>query len=160
MNDDEPSTWTFTTTGTIGAPVAQVWEIVGDFAGLELWHPRIRSCVADGSAIGSHRTVDLGDRVAVERLDELDHSRHLIAYSVVEGAPLTVGVSGRIRLESAARDTTSVEWLTTIPNRPGSHDLVARLKAYYPSRVEDIRATVARQQAAPTDDAPPKTGME
>ena len=80
-----------------------------------------------------------------ERLDELDDDRHLIAYSVVEGTPLTVGVSGRIRLESAAHDITSVEWLTTVPNRAGSEDLVSRLKTYYLSRVEDLCAAVAGQ---------------
>lgn len=90
---------------------------MGDFAGLEAWHPPISSCVADGSAIGPCRTVDLGDRVAVERLDELDDGRHLIAYSVVDGSPLTIGVSGRIQLQPAAHDVISVEWLTTIPNR-------------------------------------------
>jgi len=146
--------WTFITTGTVRAPIDQVWAILGDFAGLEAWHPRIRSCVADGSTIGSCRSVDLGDRVAVERLDELDVGRHLIAYSVVTGSPLTVGVSGRIRLEPAAPDTTSVEWVTTVPNRPGSGDLVARLKTYYMSRVDDLRAAVARRQAARTDDRP------
>ena len=137
--------WTFFTTGTVRAPIEQVWAIVGDFTCLEAWHPRIRSCVANGSAVGSRRTVDLGDRVAVERLDELDDDRHLIAYSVVEGTPLTVGVSGRIRLESAAHDITSVEWLTTVPNRAGSEDLVSRLKAYYMSRVDDLcAARIAR----------------
>jgi hypothetical protein len=115
-----------------------VWAIVGDFTALQVWHPRIRSCVADGSAVGSRRTVDLGDRVAVERLDELDDDRHVIAYSVVEGMPLTIGVTGRIRLESAAPDITSVEWLTTVPNRASSKDLVSRLKTYYMSRVEDL----------------------
>lgn len=143
--DDLGPPWTFVTTGTVRAPIDRVWAIVGDFAGLELWHPRIGSCVADGSAIGSCRTVDLGDRVAVERLDELDDGRHLIAYSVVEGLPLTVGVSGRIRLHPAAHDVTSVEWLTSIPNRPGSADLVARLKTYYASRVDDLCAAVAAQ---------------
>jgi len=135
--------WTFITTGTVRAPIEQVWAIVGDFAGLEAWHPRIRSCVANGSAVGSRRTVDLGDRVAVERLDELDDDRHLIAYSVVEGAPLTVGVAGRIQLGSVGHDTTSVEWLTAVPNRSGSKDLVSRLKTYYKSRVDDLRAAVA-----------------
>jgi uncharacterized membrane protein len=135
--------WTFFTTGTVRAPIEQVWAIVGDFACLEAWHPRIRSCVANGSMVGSRRTVDLGDRVAVERLDELDDDRHLIAYSVVEGAPLTVGVSGRIRLEPVVHDVTSVEWLTTVPNRPGSKNLVSRLKTYYRSRVDDLSAAVA-----------------
>lgn len=137
--------WTFFTTGTVHAPIEQVWGIVGDFACLETWHPRIRSCVANGSSVGSRRTVDLGDRVAVERLDELDEDRHIIAYSVVEGAPLTVGVSGRIRLEPAAHEITSVEWLTTVPNRAGSEDLVPRLKAYYLSRVDDLCAAFAGQ---------------
>jgi uncharacterized protein YndB with AHSA1/START domain len=144
--------WTFITTGTVRAPIDRVWAIVGDFAGLEAWHPRIRSCEADGSTIGSYRSVDLGDRVAVERLDDLDVGRHLIAYSVVEGSPLTVGVSGRIRLEPSAHDTTSVEWVTTVPNRPGSGDLVARLKAYYVSRVDDLRAAVMLRLAAQNDD--------
>lgn len=143
--------WAFITTGTVRAPIDQVWAIVGDFAGLEAWHPRICSCVANGSAVGSCRRVDLGDRVAVERLDELDDGRYLIAYSVVEGTPLTVGVSGRIRLQSSAHDITSVEWLTTVPNRPGSADLVTRLKTYYVSRVDDLCAAVAGRHAAQTD---------
>ena len=150
--------WTFFTTGTVRAPIEQVWAIVGDFAFLDAWHPRIRSCVANGSAVGSRRTVDLGDRVAVERLDELDDDRHLIAYSVVEGAPLTVGVSGRIRLKSAANDATSVEWLTTVPNRAGSEDLVSRLKTYYMSRVDDLCAAIAGQCAAQTNNEPQDRG--
>jgi len=36
-----------------------------------------------------------------------------------------------------------VEWLTAVPNRSGSKDLVSRLKTYYKSRVDDLRAAVA-----------------
>lgn len=146
--------WTFATTGTVDAPIGQVWAIVGNFAELAAWHPRIISCEVDGSGIGALRTVDLGDRVAVERLDVLDDAQHVIEYSVVKGKPLTVGVSGRIKLGVAADDVTAVEWLTTIPNRPGSAELVPAMMSYYASRVEDIRAAVARQRAAQSQPRP------
>ncbi|MGW6336727.1 SRPBCC family protein [Nocardia rhamnosiphila] len=136
----------FTTRGTVDAPVDRLWAIVGDFAGVMKWHPTMNACVVDGSGVGARRTVELGGRKVVERLDERDDERHIIAYSIVMGRPLSVGVSGRISLAAVSDGETSVEWVTTIPNRPGADELAAELAAYYKTRIENMREAVAPQR--------------
>jgi len=133
----------FTTTGTLAAPIERVWRLVGDFAGIMAWHPAITRCETEGSGVGALRTLRLGDREVVERLDERDDVSHVIQYSVVVGRPQTIGLTGRIQLERTADGKTGVSWLTTVPDLPGAAELVDGFRMYYAGRVENLRDAVS-----------------
>jgi hypothetical protein len=132
-----------TTTGTLAAPIERVWDLVGDFAGIMAWHPSVTRCEAEGSGVGALRTLQLGDREVVERLDERDVASHVIQYSVVSGRPQTIGLTGRIQLERTTDRETAVSWLTTVPDLPGAAELVDGLRTYYAGRVENLRDAVS-----------------
>jgi hypothetical protein len=72
------------TTADIDAPLDAVWSLISDFAGLKRWHPLIERCETEGSGEGAVRTVHFADWWLAERLDRLDQTDHVVAYSVID----------------------------------------------------------------------------
>lgn len=72
---------------------ADLWKKVGDFNGLNTWHPAIaKSEVVKGNnnEVGAHRKLTLGDgAVIVEELAARDDSGMTLTYTIVE-SPLPV----------------------------------------------------------------------
>ena len=72
---------------------ADLWKKVGDFNGLNTWHPAIaKSEVIKGNnnEVGAHRKLTLGDgAVIVEELAARDEAAMTLTYTIVEG-PLPV----------------------------------------------------------------------
>jgi hypothetical protein len=70
------------------ASVDTVWTKIGDFCGLDKWHPAIEKCVL--SADGKIRTLSLkGGGTIVEKLEKRDDAAHSYSYSIIDG-PLPV----------------------------------------------------------------------
>ncbi len=60
-----------TATVDIAAPPAQVWKVVGNFAGFAVWNPQVAKCVADkGNAVDSQRQVTL--KSGANLIDSMD----------------------------------------------------------------------------------------
>ncbi|MDE2149744.1 MAG: SRPBCC family protein [Gammaproteobacteria bacterium] len=97
-------------TAAFAHPAAQVWEWVGDFGGLNRWHPAVTHCrlQPDGT-----RLLTLADGAEiVERLDGRDAKARTLDYSIVT-SPLPVR---DYRSHIAVRETAkgcSVEWSST-----------------------------------------------
>lgn len=97
---------TLTVTKEVVLPLAPaaVWAKVGDFNGLNTWHPAIaKSEIVSGAnnETGAHRKLTLGDgAVIVEELASRDDAGMSITYTIVEG-PLPV-VDYRSTLSVAA----------------------------------------------------------
>ncbi len=71
---------------TVAAPPAEVWDLVGQFGGLDTWMAGVDSCTVDGDV----RTVDTMGMQITERLVGRDEDARTITYSIVgEGAPVT-----------------------------------------------------------------------
>ena len=136
-------------TDVIDRPIEKVWAMVSDFAGLMRWHPQLRDCVVKGAGIGSERRVTLPDRTAVERLDVLDHDRHVLQYTVTETAdPRVLGVSGRIELAAEDGGGTRVTWTFGLPDEhPEAEAVNGRMAAYYPVRINNLREAVERDSS-------------
>jgi mxaD protein len=97
----------------------ELWQTVGSFGSVGYWHPWIASVDCSGEQPGAVRRVeDEGGSLQVERLDEVDPSRHLIRYSM-ESTPLPVEHwTAELRVEAAPRDASFVTWSAHFDVRP------------------------------------------
>ena len=126
-------------------PEGQVWEIISDFGGLMRWHPQVLACALNGEGIGCERTVQLADRSAVERLDVLDVSQHIVQYTITSAADQrSVGVTGRIELAGVGPHRTRITWTSGLPEgHPEAEAVNSRLGAYYPTRIGHLKAALS-----------------
>ncbi len=127
----------------LNASAQQVWSFIGDFGGLQQWHPAVRSCKVQGSGIGSVRYVELDGWYAVERLTQYDASGFVLGYEMVDcGKPQLIGVRGTVQLEPIAADRSRIVWLSEMP-ADAPAELEPLLRAYYPARIAHLRAALA-----------------
>jgi len=99
--------------GTVGAPVEEVWALVGNFEGWMSWWPAFTSCTVTGSGIGQKRTITyVGARSYVEVLTKRDDKRHVIEYHLVESHPELIAENVRtaVELVAAGPRSTRVTW--------------------------------------------------
>jgi mxaD protein len=129
----------------IAAPLEAVWSIVGNFAGLQRWHPAVQRCVMQGSGTGATRTVYFVDWHAEERLDLLDPEKHQLQYTVIGCSRRELlGISSRITLKKIDSQGTSIDWSAWLgPECPPEMELF--LKAYYPKRIQQLREALDRE---------------
>ena len=129
------------TTAVIDAPLDAVWSVISNFAGLKRWHPLIERCETEGSGEGAVRTVHFADWWLVERLDRLDQTDHVVAYSVIGSSrPPMIGVKGTISLASEGDQRTRLLWTSGLgPESPHAAEVNARLEAYYPTRIGHLK---------------------
>ena len=70
----------------IQAPAAEVWGVIGDFNGLPLWSPAIKTSRMDGEGVGAVRHIDIIDgRRLSERLETYDPENMTFSYSIIDG---------------------------------------------------------------------------
>ncbi|MGH8492142.1 MAG: SRPBCC family protein [Moraxellaceae bacterium] len=69
-----------------------VWELAGDFGGLQAWLPGVLSCRVEGLGVGEAvRILAVADgSVTRERLEALDHAGRRYSYSIIEAQGLGV----------------------------------------------------------------------
>lgn len=132
------------TRATIDAPVDAVWAIVSDFAHLMRWHPHVLSCETTGEGVGAVRLVRFAERWAEERLSLLDADAHVVVYDVIgSDQPEVIGVSGRIALSDLGDGKTRLDWSSGLPDdNPHATIINGQLEAYYPARVEHLKAAL------------------
>jgi len=72
----------------IAAPAAKVWELLGDFAGVQKWGgPMLQSCTVEGSGVGAVRTIGLpGGMSLQERCEGIDEPGRALTYSMFENS--------------------------------------------------------------------------
>jgi len=74
--------------GSSAASADAVWAKIGDFCGIQKWHPAVEKCAL--SADGKMRTLSLkGGGTIVEKLEKRDEAARSYSYSIVE-SPLPV----------------------------------------------------------------------
>lgn len=76
-------------TATVAADAEKVWRVIGDFCGIEDWHPAIESCALDKTD-PKMRTLTLkGGGTIVEKQTARDDKKMSYSYQIVE-SPLPV----------------------------------------------------------------------
>jgi mxaD protein len=89
----------------IKADPDKVWEVVGDFGGLDAWLPGVESCRQEGD----DRHLEMMNMKITETLVRKDDSARQIVYGITDGVPVehhqaTITVS-------PAGDGSKVSWL-------------------------------------------------
>lgn len=134
------------TSAELDEPVARVWSIIGDFAGLARWHPLVERCELDGDGPGATRTVHFADWWATERLEARDEATHTLSYAITDSSRLEViGVVGSLALTPLPNERTRIEWTSGHqPDHPHAATVNPPLEAYYPTRIGHLRDALSK----------------
>lgn len=116
-------------TGTISAPVDEVWALVGDFGGIAGWLPTLISSElapgATGTQIGDVRqcTMD-GSMTFPETQTARSDADYTYSYTIPEGGLPMKNYASTIRLR-AEGDQTVMEWTCVFDPDPGMEDEIS-----------------------------------
>jgi mxaD protein len=103
----------FAREATVDSTPATVWKYVGDFNGVDLWHPSVRNCTTKGSgnAKGAVRTLTLSDgSVMVEKLLSYNAAKTTYTYAGVKGPFPIKNYQSTISLSPTADGKTLMKW--------------------------------------------------
>lgn len=100
--------YSITSSMTVAADSAAVWQVIGDFCDIDDWHPGIVSCVLDARDGTVHRQLTLGDGAPVlEQLVSFTPGESY-SYKIIE-APLPItDYASTISISSG--NPTTVTW--------------------------------------------------
>ena len=98
----------------INAPPDVVWEIAGDFVGLDRWYPFIESSklvLGENRSEGAIRELRRlnGTRIE-EKLIEYDPWNRCLQYTYMEGDPLSSDYFATLQVKDAGAGRSCVEW--------------------------------------------------
>ena len=94
----------------IHASADKVWDLVGDFGGIQRFSAGIKSCTTTGAGVGAVRTLELPNGVSLqERCELLDATRRTLDYSIIAGPLPLSNYLARIQLFEDG-DGTRIEW--------------------------------------------------
>ena len=106
-----------------GAP-ADVWKKVGDFNGLNTWHPAIAASeIVKGSnnEVGAHRKLTLSDgAVIVEELAARDEAGMSLTYTIIEGPLPVTDYRSTITVAADGDGKSKVTWGSTFKPAAGT----------------------------------------
>lgn len=125
-------------------PIERVWFYIGDFGGLQRWHPHVRSCRLETAQGETLRIVELDGWHAIERLTAFDPVDYVLGYEMMEcGRAVLTGVRGTMRLEPLTPARCLLRWESELPEGAPA-ELAGLLQAYYPERIGHLREALAR----------------
>ena len=112
----------------IEASADAVWELVGDFGGVQRFAAGIESCTVEGEGVGAVRTLKMPGGISLqERLETLDPAARTLQYSILPGAPLPLGdYLATIRL-SEDGDACAICWSSTFEPKGAPEEQAAAL---------------------------------
>lgn len=94
--------------------VAKTWAIIGDFCGIQTWHPAVETCTLSDKDGAKLRTLALkGGGTIVEKLESWDDEKHAYTYSIVE-SPLPVSnYSSTLSVKADDDGGAGIRWVGT-----------------------------------------------
>ncbi len=102
-----------TATADINAQANAVWDIVKQFHRVDRWAPGVTHCEAEGSGVGTVRTLTTRDgNTFVERLETYDESVPSFSYTIVKGPIPVKNYSSRISVAEHGLKC-QVSWATS-----------------------------------------------
>ncbi len=124
----------------IGASADKVWDLVGDFGGIERFSKGFKAITCTGSGVGAIRTITLpNDAQMQERCELLDVARRTLDYSIVAGPMPIANYLARIQLFEDG-DGTRIEWGSTFdPNGIPEAQAVAMIEGVYKGGIVGLK---------------------
>jgi len=109
---------------TLNAPLPEVWGLVGNFHGLDRWHPAVEKSVREAAGHEEFRLLSLaGGGEILER--QVDKTTHSYTYSIVRG-PLSVKhYEAKIEANTAGAGT-QITWSSSFtPTSQSAEEVIA-----------------------------------
>lgn len=106
----------FSSEETVDSAPATVWKYVGDFNGLDLWHPQVRSSTVKGAGnkVGTVRTLKLSDgSELVEKLLKYSGADTSYTYASLKSPFPIKNYVATISLSPAPGGKTLMKWSAT-----------------------------------------------
>lgn len=128
--------YVITSSATVAANPAVVWNTIGDFCDIDDWHPGIVSCSLEARDGAVHRRLTLGDGAPV--LEQLVSSQADMSYTykIIEAPlPITNYVS---TLSVTAGNPTTVTWEGTF--KSDVPDMEGAIQGLYDGGLEALAA--------------------
>ena len=128
----------------IAAPVAAVWDELGNFAGIKAGGP-IESVSFEGEGEGMLRTIEMGGGLVIERLEEHNAAARRFSYAIInDDSPLPFsGYSACVQLGDNGDDTTTVIWTGTFEPRGVPEDEAIKVATgIYAGAIKGARLTL------------------
>jgi len=124
----------------IDAPVEKVWDLIGDFGGIQRYSSGFKSVTCTGSGVGAVRTITLpNDAQIQERCELLDAARRTLDYSIIAGALPLTGYLARIQLAEDGAGTR-IEWSSSFePKDISDAQGIAMVEGIYTGGIKGIK---------------------
>jgi hypothetical protein len=125
---------------TLDHPIEAVWRRVAAFGGIDRWVAGVEACRVEGDGVGAIRTVELGDRVARERLEAIDAAGRRLRYRILPPHALPArDVCSEISLTALDDGRTEMTWRSdatgfTVP----AEQLGARIERFYDLSIDGL----------------------
>ena len=125
----------------VAASADAVWELLGDFGGLQKVMPAITSLELEGDGVGAVRTVRMGDGPPIsERLESFDAQARTMQYSIADAGPLPLANYLATIVVSEDGDGCRVDWSGTFDVAGASaDDASALVQGMYSGGISAVR---------------------
>jgi mxaD protein len=129
---------------TIGKDAASVWEVVGDFNGLSVWHPAVAESELQGSGTseGDTRLLTLGNGATInETLKAYDAQAMMYQYAITESPLPVADYVSSISVEAIDDSQSKVIWQSTFMAQGATdEEAAAAIKGIYVAGLDALKA--------------------
>lgn len=128
----------------IEASADKVWDLVGDFAGVQRFSAGLTSCTTEGAGVGAVRTLELASGAKLqERCELLDAARRTLDYSILSGPLPIASYLARIQLFEDG-DGTRIEWSSSFePKGITEAQGIAMIEGVYKGGIAGLKKALA-----------------
>ena len=129
---------------TISKDAASVWEVIGDFNGLNNWHPAVAGSELQGSGTteGDTRLLTLGDGATInETLMAYDAEAMMYQYMITESPLPVADYVSSISVEAIDESQSKVTWESSFMAAGATDDeAAAAIKGIYVAGLDALKA--------------------
>lgn len=112
----------------IAATPDKVWQVLGDFGGMDKWAPGIASLTVEGRGVGAVRTITFQDGSKVkERLESFDEGGCTLSYTILESGLPVEGYVASLTVRDLGAAGSEVEWYSTFGAKGATEEEASRL---------------------------------
>jgi hypothetical protein len=125
----------------VNVPAGKLWGMVGVFNGMPAWHPGVEKSEVEGSGKGSLRKLRItGGGEVVERLESLDETEKVYAYSIVDGPLPVADYISQLRVKDNRDGTSTLEWSCDfLPAGVPETEAVKIIEGIYQAGLDNLR---------------------